>query len=133
MPADTRRSDLRTPEGERRAQAQGGTGRAKVGPRPGLVQSLHWSQSGEAAQVNMNMGVRGKAESRAREGKVTETKIRERRAGGGINQGRNQTCNEGPKLSAGWEEQNQVIVGWLIARVKSMELIYFEMRVFNSP
>lgn len=30
----------------------------------------------------MNMGVRGKAESRAREGKVTETKIRERRAGG---------------------------------------------------
>lgn len=81
MPADTRRSDLRTPEGERRAQAQGGTGRAKVGPRPGLVRSLHWSQSGEAAQVNMNMGVRGKAESRAREGKVTETKIRER--GGG--------------------------------------------------
>lgn len=47
----------------------------------------------------MKMGVRGRAASRAREGKVTETKIRERRAvGKKINQGRDQTCNEGPKL-----------------------------------
>lgn len=54
----------------------------------------------EGAQVNMKMGVRGRAESRAREGKVIETKIRERGAvGKTINQGRNQTCNERPKLA----------------------------------
>lgn len=48
----------------------------------------------------MQMGVRGRAKSRAREGKVTETKIRERSAvGKKINQGRNQTCNERPKLA----------------------------------
>lgn len=42
--------------------------------------------------------MRGRAETRARKGKVTETKIRETSAvGKKINQGRSQTDNEGPR------------------------------------
>lgn len=82
MPADTRRSDLRTPEGERRAQAQGGTTLSQSWAKAlsrALVRhewSGHRSQSREGARTNREwkdpVQVKGRTKNKPREEEVRD-------------------------------------------------------------